>query len=72
MASPVSVSAAATVSDGVYRFELWSNGTKLLTERDSNVMNESVTLAPGSYHLIFDARNAAGVHAYAARDITVK
>jgi len=70
--SPVSVEASATISGGVYRFELWSNGSKLLTERDSGTMNESVPLSPGNYHLVFNAYNAAGVHATAIRDITVK
>lgn len=69
--SPVPINAAATVSGGVYRFELWSGGTKLLSE-DSGVMVQSVTLAPGNYHLVFSARNTAGLHEAATRDITVK
>lgn len=72
VASPVSVSAAATLTGGLYRFELWANGTKLLTERNSGTMDQSVSMNPGSYHLVFDARDAAGNHQYAARDITVK
>jgi hypothetical protein len=39
---------------------------------NSGVMNQSVALAPGTYHLIFDARNTAGTRVTAARDITVK
>jgi hypothetical protein len=69
--SPVSISAAATVSGGVYRFSLWNGATKLLNE-DNGVMNGSVSLAPGTYKLIFDAVNSSGVHADATRDITVK
>jgi len=71
ISSPVSISAAATVSGGVYRFELWNGNTKLLSE-DSGVMDDSLSLAPGNYHLIFAARNSSGVHEYATRDITVK
>ena len=69
--SPVSISATATVSGGVYRFELWSSGTKLLNVRDSGVMNQSLSLAPGSYQLTFTAYNASGTHVNATRDITV-
>ena len=69
--SPVSISATATVSGGVYRFELWSSGTKLLNVRDSGVMNQSLSLAPGSYQLAFTAYNASGTHVNATRDITV-
>ncbi len=69
--SPVSIDAAATVSGGVYRFSLWNGDTKLLNE-DSGVMDGSVSLAPGTYKLIFDAVNSSGVHADATRDITVK
>jgi hypothetical protein len=70
--SPVSISAAATVSGGVYRFELWSGNTKLLSVSNSGVMDQSLSLAPGSYKLIVTAYNAAGTtHVYATRDITV-
>ncbi len=69
--SPVSISAAATISGGIYRFSLWNGDTKLLNE-DSGVMNGLVSLAPGTYHLTFDANNTAGNHVYATRDITVK
>jgi hypothetical protein len=70
--SPVSISASAMVSGGVYRFELWSGNTKLLSVSNSGVMNQSLSLAPGSYKLIFTAYNAAGTtHVNATRDITV-
>ena len=72
VSSPVQINAAATVSGGVYRFELWSGSTKLLSVSNSSIMNQSLSLAPGSYHLIFDARNSSGTHVYATRDITVK
>jgi hypothetical protein len=72
VSSPVSINAAAMVSGGVYRFSLWNGDTKLLNERDSGVMDGSVSLAPGMYKLIFDAENASGTHVYATRDITVK
>jgi 6-phosphogluconolactonase (cycloisomerase 2 family) len=70
--SPVQMNAAATVSGGVYRFELWWGSTKLLSVSNSGIMDQSLSLAPGSYHLIFDARNSSGAHEYATRDITVK
>jgi hypothetical protein len=71
LTSPVSINAAATVSGGVYRFSLWNGDTKLLNE-DNGVMAGSVSLAPGTYKLIFDAVNSSGVHADATRDITVR
>ena len=69
--SPVSISAAATVSGGVYRFELWSAGAKLASVSNSAVMNQSLSLTPGSYQLTFTAYNTSGTHVYATRDITV-
>src|SRR6185312_5431735 len=71
--SPISINAAATVSGGVYRFELWNNGngTKLASVSNSGVMNQQLSLAPGKYQLIFVAYNTAGTHVYATRDITV-
>ena len=69
--SPVSINAAATVSGGVYRFELWNGNTKLLSE-DNGTMDQSISLAAGTYHLTFVARNTSGTHVYATRDITVK
>jgi hypothetical protein len=69
--SPVQINATANVSGGVYRFELWNGSTKLLSE-DSGAMNQTVSLAPGSYTLTFVARNSSGTHEYATRDITVK
>ena len=72
VSSPVKVNAMATVSGGVYRFELWSGSTKLVSVANSGTMNQSVALAPGSYHLIFVARNSAGLKVTATRDITVK
>ena len=69
--SPISINAAATVSGGVYRFELWNGNTKLLSE-DNGTMDQSISLAAGTYHLTFDARNTSGTHVYATRDISVK
>lgn len=65
------VDAAANVSGGVYRFELWANGTKVLTVRDSGVMKANVTLNPGAYKLDFVAQNAAGTHVSATVHVTV-
>jgi hypothetical protein len=72
VSSPVQINAAATVSGGVYRFELWSGSTKLLSVSNSGIMNQAISLAPGSYHLVFVARNISGTHEYATSDITVK
>ena len=72
VSSPVQVNAAATVSGGVYRFELWSGSTKLVSVDNSGTMNQSVSLAAGTYHLTFVARNTAGTKVTATRDITVK
>ena len=73
--SPIAIDAAAYIGGGIYRFSLWNgstNSVKLLNERDSGVMQGSVSLAPGHYDLIFDARNTAGDHYYALQKITVK
>src|SRR6185312_6401290 len=69
--SPVSIDAAATVSGGVYRFELWNGGTKLASVSNSGVMNQSLPLAPGTYTLTFAAYNTTGTEVYATRNITV-
>jgi hypothetical protein len=68
--SPVQVDAAANVTGGVYRFELWNGSTKLASV-DGDTMDQPVTLAPGSYHLTFVARNTSGTHEYAYRDVTI-
>jgi len=72
ISSPVQVNAMATVSGGVYRFELWSGSTKLVSVDNSGIMNQSLPLAAGTYHLSFVARNTAGTRVTATRDITVK
>jgi hypothetical protein len=70
--SPVQIDAAATVSGGVYRFELWNGGTKLASV-DGGTMDQAITLAPGTYTLTFDAYNSTkSTHEYATRNITVK
>jgi hypothetical protein len=70
--SPVSINAAATVSGGVYRFEVWNGSTKLLSS-DSGTIDQSLSLAPGSYKLTFDAYDSSkSNHEYAYRDITVQ
>lgn len=70
--SPVQIDAAANVSGGVYRFELWNGSTKLLTVRNSGVMDQTISLAPGSYQLTFVAYNSAGNHVYFKSDFTVQ
>jgi hypothetical protein len=72
VSSPVQINARATVSGGVYRFELWSGSTKLVSVANSGTMNHTVSLAPGIYRLTFVARNTAGTRVTATRDITVK
>jgi hypothetical protein len=67
----VNVCSPSNVSGGVYRFELWNGSTKLLSV-DNGIMDQSLSLAPGSYHLTFDARNSSGTHEYATREITVQ
>lgn len=72
MNSPVLIDATAAVSGGVYRFEVWSGSTKLASV-DNGTMHTTVSLAPGSYKLTFDAYNSGKTqHEYATRDITVK
>jgi hypothetical protein len=72
VSSPVQINAAANMDGGVYRFELWSGSTKLINVRYSGIMNQPLTLAPGTYHLTFVAVNTIGTKATATRDITVK
>ena len=72
VSSPVQINAAANMDGGVYRFELWSGSTKLINVRYSGIMNQPLTLAPGTYHLTFVAVNTLGQKATATRDITVK
>lgn len=73
VSSPVQVNAAANMDGGVYRFELWSGSTKLVSVPWNSVMNQKLTLAPGTYKLTFVAYNYGGAqHAYATRTITVK
>jgi hypothetical protein len=72
LSSPVQINAAANVSGGVYRFELWNGGTKLASVSNSATMNQAVSLAAGTYHLKFSAYNTSGTHEYATLDIRVK
>jgi hypothetical protein len=72
VSSPVQINARATVSGGIYRFELWSGSTKLVSVANSGIMNQTVSLAPGTYRLSFVARNTAGTRVTATRDIMVK
>lgn len=72
VSSPVQVNAAATVSGRVYRFELWSGSTKLVSIGNSGTMNQTVPLSAGTYHLSFVARNTAGTRVTATRYITVR
>jgi hypothetical protein len=72
VSTPVLIDAAATVSEGVYRFEVWWNGEKLVSS-ESGVIDQTVSLAPGTYTLKFDAYDSSkSTHEYATRTITVK
>jgi uncharacterized membrane protein len=72
VSSPVQINAAANIIGGVYRFELWSGSTKLINVRYSGIMNQPLTLAPGTYKLTFVAYNDNGTRVTATRTITVK
>jgi hypothetical protein len=64
--------AFATISgSSVYRFELWANGVKQATVRDSGIMDVPLTLTPGSYRLEFVARDVAGARTLRTVRITV-
>jgi hypothetical protein len=57
VSNPVSISATAKVTGTVYRLELWIDGVKKFTVRDSNVMSTAITVAPGMHRLDFSAYN---------------
>ncbi len=58
VSSPVAIRAAAKVSGAVYRFELWVDGVKKVTVRDSGTMQTAVTMSSGSHKMIFVAYNS--------------
>jgi hypothetical protein len=56
----VPITAMAKVSGSIYRFELWADGTKMTTIRNSGTMNTSLSLKSGSHKLVFVAYNSSG------------
>jgi hypothetical protein len=54
--SPVPVSATAKVSGTLYRFELWVDGVKKVSQSTAQ-MNTSVALLSGTHRFDFVARN---------------
>ncbi len=70
--SPVQINAAATVGNGVWRFELWADGTKIDTVRGSDLMDTPVSLTPGLHHLTFSARDTSGDQVSKAITVTTQ
>ena len=60
VASPVTVSAAATVTGTLQRMEVWIDGVKKYTETTSNAFSTSFVLAPGTHAIAVYAANTAG------------
>lgn len=58
--SSASVHAAAKVTESVYRFELWADGVKKVTVRNSPTMQSALSLGSGTHKLEFVAYNASG------------
>lgn len=58
--SPVTVSAAATVTGTLARMEIWVDGVKKYTETTSTSLSQSLALAPGSHVIDVYAANTAG------------
>ena len=60
VASPVTVSAAATVTGTLQRMEVWIDGVKKYTETTSNSFSTSFVIAPGTHVIDVYAANTAG------------
>src|SRR4051812_24027808 len=58
--SSVAVKAMAKLSSSVYRFELWADGVKKVTVRDSGTMSSTISLGSGTHKLEFVAYNSSG------------
>jgi hypothetical protein len=58
VSNPVSLKAFAKVSPAVYRFELWIDGVKKVTIRDSGTMNSIINLPAGVHRFDFVAYNS--------------
>lgn len=56
----VPVNASAKVSGSIYRFELWADGVKQTTIRNSGSMVTNLSLGTGSHKLEFIAYNSSG------------
>jgi hypothetical protein len=55
-----SVLAAAKVSGSIYRFELWADGVKKVTARNTSTMQSALSLGSGTHKLEFVAYNSSG------------
>lgn len=62
--NPVSLKAFAKVSPTVYRFELWIDGVKQVTIRDSGTMNSIINLPAGRHRFDFVAYNTTNTSRY--------
>jgi hypothetical protein len=58
--STVAVKAMAKLSSAIYRFELWADGVKKATIRDSGTMSTTISLSKGTHKLEFVAYNSSG------------
>ncbi|MCU1287428.1 MAG: Na-Ca exchanger/integrin-beta4 [Acidobacteriales bacterium] len=58
VSNPVSLKAYAKVSPAVYRFELWIDGVKQVTSRDSGTINSIINLPAGTHRFDFVAYNS--------------
>ena len=70
--SPVRLRASAKLSTSVYRFEVWANGTKIYTGRETGTIDAQVAMEPGSYTITFVARSSSGERVEKTIDVTVQ
>ena len=70
--SPVRLRATAKLSTPVYRFEVWSNGSKIYTGRDTSEIDAQVPLEVGTYSLTFVARSSSGERVEQTISVTVE
>jgi hypothetical protein len=70
--SPVHLRASARLSTPVYRFEVWTNGVKIYSARDSSSIDAQVPLQVGTYSLTFVARSSSGERVEQTISVTVE
>jgi hypothetical protein len=56
----VPVKAAANLTEGIYRFEVWIDGVKQTFVRNGNLINYLITLDAGLHRFEFVAYNLSG------------